>query len=371
MEYNIENWQFLDLLNLYETERLNLNPPYQRKDIWSLPAKKNLIDTITRGMPLPAFFLHLKEDGSYDMVDGQQRTRAVIGYKRNLYSDLSGNTCEDSENSELIDNYQIPVIIIQNVSENESIEDVYYRVNKYGEKPNRPEIIKSEYFNNPLQILIEELIEVDSFTSLNLFTDSKLRRMADIDLVGELMALLQFGITDKKKSVDRFYQELTNNPEFDLTAIREKFLTISGIFQELNERHSLRNTRFYQRNDFYTYFGFINNSLDSEISREVIDTQYDLLVSLSPSILPSSDCYAFQEYTRNCITQSNSTKARNDRLYFFNSLLLNTEQNPQYSEEENTPQDVVKDVLDFYGLTIDAFIRVEGFYLIDPIRIPQ
>ncbi len=370
MEYNIENWQFAQLLELYEKERLNLNPPYQRKDIWSLPAKKNLIDTITKGMPLPAFFLHLKEDGSYDMVDGQQRTRAVIGYKRNIYTDLTGNDCETSGNSAIIDDYYIPVIIIQNVLEGESIEDVYYRVNKYGEKPNRPEIIKSEHFNNPLQILIEELIEIESFTSLNLFTDSKLRRMADIDLVGELMALLQYGITDKKTSVDRLYRELSINPDFDLSLLRGKFLAVTQIFQELNARHPLRNSRLYQRNDFYTYFGFLNDSLNSGVSRAVFDIQYDLLIALSSDILPSSDCYAFQAYTRNCITQSNSSRARNERLYFFNSLLLNEIQNPEYSEEEDTPEDIVKDVLDFYELTNEALIGVDTYYLIDPSQIP-
>ena len=80
MNFFTEEWTIKDLLLLYENNKLNLNPPYQRNDIWQNPSKRKLIDSIKRNYPLPVFFLHDKGNDSYDIVDGQQRTRAIYGF---------------------------------------------------------------------------------------------------------------------------------------------------------------------------------------------------------------------------------------------------------------------------------------------------
>ena len=45
MKYKSSEWTIKDLISLYEEKKLNLNLPYQRNDIWSLDAKKKLIDS--------------------------------------------------------------------------------------------------------------------------------------------------------------------------------------------------------------------------------------------------------------------------------------------------------------------------------------
>ncbi|HCZ37712.1 MAG TPA: DUF262 domain-containing protein, partial [Cytophagales bacterium] len=46
MEFNFEEWSLQRLITIYDEKKLDLNPPYQRGDIWTLPAKKKLIDSI-------------------------------------------------------------------------------------------------------------------------------------------------------------------------------------------------------------------------------------------------------------------------------------------------------------------------------------
>ena len=58
MEFSIEEWSIKKLIALYDAGNLNLNPPYQRGDIWTLPAKKKLIDSIKLKYPLPGFFIY-------------------------------------------------------------------------------------------------------------------------------------------------------------------------------------------------------------------------------------------------------------------------------------------------------------------------
>jgi uncharacterized protein with ParB-like and HNH nuclease domain len=123
MNYNTYEWPVKNLLKLYEDEKLNLSPSYQRNDIWTLLAKKRLIDSIKIGYPLPAFFLYKKEDGTYDMVDGQQRTRTLIGYVKGLFPDMNRITF-DEQNPNIILDYKISIVIIDK-SDSDTIEDFY------------------------------------------------------------------------------------------------------------------------------------------------------------------------------------------------------------------------------------------------------
>ena len=94
MEYLIEKWDLKRLLETLETGKLNLNPPYQRNPIWTKSTQKHLIQSIKKGIPIPNIFLFRTSDGTYDMVDGQQRTRAIKLFKSTTEIDL---TKDDSE----------------------------------------------------------------------------------------------------------------------------------------------------------------------------------------------------------------------------------------------------------------------------------
>lgn len=54
-------------LDLNEKEQLDLDPPYQRRSVWTLKDKRFFIDTILNGYPAPPIFLHKSLDhcGTY------------------------------------------------------------------------------------------------------------------------------------------------------------------------------------------------------------------------------------------------------------------------------------------------------------------
>ena len=63
-------------------DRINAAPDFQRPAVWSLAQKQLLIDTILRGYDVPKFYwrkVSSKPD-KYDVVDGQQRLRAIWGF---------------------------------------------------------------------------------------------------------------------------------------------------------------------------------------------------------------------------------------------------------------------------------------------------
>lgn len=79
-----KTYEILDIINWSEAGELNINPKYQRNPVWDNTAKSFLIDTILRDYPMPPLFyrqiFYLQERKTKrEVIDGQQRTRAIIG----------------------------------------------------------------------------------------------------------------------------------------------------------------------------------------------------------------------------------------------------------------------------------------------------
>src|SRR6266576_2147804 len=71
MKRRIEEWTITKLLK--ETPRISF-PEYQReKLLWSPEKKALLIDTILEDIDIPKLYFNQTADGSYEVVDGQQR----------------------------------------------------------------------------------------------------------------------------------------------------------------------------------------------------------------------------------------------------------------------------------------------------------
>ncbi|MBO0933291.1 DUF262 domain-containing protein [Fibrella aquatilis] len=352
------------MISLFDSGELNLNPPYQRGDIWSPIAKRKLIDSIKHSYPLPAFFIYRNVDGQFEMVDGQQRTRAILGYHKGYFPDMDKLYIQEIDANFFYSSYQIAVYIISETNESE-IEDFYYRVNKYGTKLNRPEIARAQYSSTQQQNLVEKLSTENDFTSLNLFTDATLKRLNDTDLVAELLTLQKLGNTDKKIQVEKRFYENIDFTEQDARALEEQFGEVLVHFQRFNAIYPLNRTRYKQRNDFYTLYGFLKDNVNLE--RETLDYFYKILVLIGEDIYPSNErCYSFREYANNCVSQSNSKRARDERSKFLNDLLLNVDEHPLSRPEDDPDVNfVILDLLTFYNLNDDSLTQQGLYWLVN------
>jgi hypothetical protein len=203
MRFRLETWDIARLVQTHADGHLNLNPPYQRKFIWSLDDQRILIESIEKNYPIPNIFLKENAPGDFEVVDGQQRTRTIIGFKNSVFTDFQNRTFT-SEAYPQFDNFQISVIIIEEILVDDiSIEQFYGLVNSAGVHLNRPEIKKAEFYDTKFLELINICNDYEPFKNLGLFTDTVLKRMSDMDFVSELIVQMKSGITDKKESVDR------------------------------------------------------------------------------------------------------------------------------------------------------------------------
>lgn len=352
MEYQVTKMKISTLIRLYQKGKLNLNPPYQRNAVWDDASKKLLIDTIINNFPLPSIFLHKISQSRYDMVDGQQRTRTILAYYDNKLTDQNGKFYKDSNCEKFLD-YEIPLVKIIKIEKAEKIEAFYARVNSSGKRLNRPELLKAKYFGTKFMDLADELSCLTEFDSLNLFSETSQNRMNDLDFTAELIAVIKLGRTDKKLKVDDIFEKDLTKKECD--EIRERFIGVINVFVKWNNIFRINKTRYKQRNDFYSLFDFINCHIT--LTDLFYKKMYNILLVIDNEIYPTNDdCESFQEYARNCVTQSNSKKARDARYNFLKEMFLT-----KYPKVSTT----VQDIMDTYGLETSDITNVNGYSMFD------
>ena len=69
--------------------KLDIRPPYQREFIYKDVQRDAVIDTITQKYPLNVMYWAVREDGNFEIIDGQQRTISICQY---IAGDFSYNS---------------------------------------------------------------------------------------------------------------------------------------------------------------------------------------------------------------------------------------------------------------------------------------
>ena len=68
---------------------LHLAPPFQRNPVWQDRERAYLVDTVIKQLPIPEIYVHVetspKGTTHYTVVDGQQRTRALLDFVGDKY----------------------------------------------------------------------------------------------------------------------------------------------------------------------------------------------------------------------------------------------------------------------------------------------
>ena len=57
--------------------KLDIRPPYQREFVYKAAQRDAVIDTIQNGFPLNVMYWAVRDDGTFEIIDGQQRTISV------------------------------------------------------------------------------------------------------------------------------------------------------------------------------------------------------------------------------------------------------------------------------------------------------
>lgn len=101
METKTEFMTVEDVLGLRKKNMMFENAEYQRGKAWKAIQRQLLIDSVLRGYSIPSFHLHFIEDREggivaqrYEVIDGQQRLRALSAYREGSFKLLDPNDAQ-------------------------------------------------------------------------------------------------------------------------------------------------------------------------------------------------------------------------------------------------------------------------------------
>ena len=92
--------------------KLDIRPPFQREFIYNDKERNAVIDSILKGFPLNVMYWSDRENGEYEIIDGQQRTISVAQYVDGDFS-IEGKYFHNlpSDKQELILDYKLMVYV--------------------------------------------------------------------------------------------------------------------------------------------------------------------------------------------------------------------------------------------------------------------
>ena len=124
--------------------KLDIRPPYQREFIYKDKQRDAVIDTITKKFPLNVMYWAVREDGEFEIIDGQQRTISICQYVNNDYSinGLAFHNLPKDKQEEILD-YELMVYFCEG-TDSEKLE-WFKTINIAGEKLTDQELRNAVY----------------------------------------------------------------------------------------------------------------------------------------------------------------------------------------------------------------------------------
>ena len=131
--------------------KLDIRPPYQREFIYKDKQRNAVIDSVSKNFPLNVMYWAVREDGQYEVIDGQQRTLSICQFVNGDFSikDLFGDdhvrafhNLQDDEQERIL-NYKLMVYFC---SGNDSEKLDWFRtINIAGEEHTDQELRNAVY----------------------------------------------------------------------------------------------------------------------------------------------------------------------------------------------------------------------------------
>ena len=263
----------------YKAGRLELRPPFQRKPVWTDKQRSFLIESLLMDIPIPEVYVQVtqSEDGTeqYGVVDGQQRLRTILQFvgierdkdredgdynqfalerlpetstfKDKTFADVTG------EDRKKFFQYEICVRFLY-TDDRRVVEDVFKRLNKFT-LPLKPQELRNATYHGAFAKLSEQLADDEYWAVNRIVSPSAIRRMADIEMMSDLLIGLIHGPQGgSAKIIDEYYEQYEQyEDEFpEQNRIKRRFMkvldTIKRLFPDIEE------TRWGNRADFYSLF---------------------------------------------------------------------------------------------------------------------
>ncbi len=278
------------LCKLYRANKIELQPPYQRRPAWGTRQREDLLESIFNGIPIPAVIFFKTKAGRrvavYEVMDGKQRLETILHFryggiipgekklgfmlrrdnlkvrKRLYFKDLSKPETrhEYGVGVRLFMGYKIPVseysgeltgLAGQRIAQWE----VFTKINSTGSKLTKNEIRhahRTPLFNAGSQL--ERHWKRKMVDTWRVFSKAEADRYQYHEMMLELCTIfLNRGISDRRLKLDEYIRQ-----DLPMSSIRKAERAVNYALNwagRIMTNDSIKHSRLSKKADFYSFIG--------------------------------------------------------------------------------------------------------------------
>lgn len=208
------SWSILDILKKINNGDLNLNPDFQRKEIWKKENKIAFIESIFLNFLIPPIYVAvsktqnkenkvnydlLNDSIKFEIVDGKQRLSAIKSFfnsefkleekyllnKDPKYKNMKFSELDENTKINFLDSFIIDFFAITSSSDPLLKYDVFARLNRGSEVLSENEIRRAIYNNDFVQKISDKtdtLIKNNDKNYLSIFSKKTMARYSDLGI---------------------------------------------------------------------------------------------------------------------------------------------------------------------------------------------
>ena len=346
MEINHSAYTIAEIIGGFSRKDIRVNRSYQRSGgIWPQAAQTYFIDTILENYPFPKLYFHQIYERTLkkpimEVVDGQQRLQTILDFandkirlskasKRHAgltYSEL------DETVQESFQMYRVPVDVIL-AAERSQLLEMFRRMNAYT-APLNPAEKRHSTFQGKFKWFAVELADKISpiLEEFGILTTKQIVRMADAELITELVIILEEGLINRSESsINNIYKKYELEFESE-----EKYLEITNKFFQMLVINfgELRNTFIMKTYAIHSFFaayahikyGIPNGEVDLGIPSRGSDIRtdeetFDQLIKISDAHEIKDTDGPYGKYVRAAISTTTKAAQRIDRAKILADVL--------------------------------------------------
>lgn len=215
-----------DFLERQRMGSLELRPFFQRGQVWQPKVKSLLIDTVSKGLPMPVILLRKVQtlktlESKLEVIDGQQRLRTILSFidpksltdfnpDRDVFTvlpehnetigKLSFGSLPDEAQRDIL-GYELSVHIFPPETSDADVLLMFSRLNSTGLSLNRQELRNAEYYGKFKTLSYTLAFRyIENWRDWKIFSDQDMARMVEVENVSDYLLAIIEGIQGKSQS---------------------------------------------------------------------------------------------------------------------------------------------------------------------------
>lgn len=240
------------LMDMIVEGDLKLDPDYQRNYRWPDDKASRFIESIALNIPVPVLYFAEEADGSFSVIDGQQRLTSLFRYLKPeeaklIYPDSNLTALEldnlklrpdlnkkaytslERDDRSLIAKRPIRCIVVLNESDATLKFEVFERLNT-GSSQLTAQEVRNCIYNGSLSKVLKKLAKNTKFQEMISLPEASQKNMTDVELVLRFFAYRD--MTSATQYSDNYTEHLNNFMEENREVSKEKSEYLIAIFEK-------------------------------------------------------------------------------------------------------------------------------------------